>query len=647
MCGLTGFWDRRGGLDPDAAARITVAMRDTMVPRGPDDDGLWLDAARGQALGFRRLSIVDLSPAGHQPMVSADGRFVVAYNGEIYNHNELRRDLVAAGGHFRGGSDTEVMVEGFARWGVRATAARMNGMFAAAVIDRAGGTLHLLRDRLGIKPLYWARFGDLIVFGSELKALRRHPGWQPTVDRAAMSAYLRFGYVPGPGTIYRGVSKLAPGAMLTIAAAGEERIERFWHLDEVVEAGRAAPLHLADHEATDRLEALLRDAIGLQMVADVPLGAFLSGGIDSSTVVALMQAQSPRPVRTFTIGFDEAAYDEAKHAAAVARHLGTDHTALTVTPVDAQAVIPRLADIYDEPFADASQIPTLLLSQLTRRHVTVALSGDGGDEILAGYTRYAVAENRWDKLGRLPRPVARTAASLGSLLTAEGWDRVLDRVPTRLKSRLTGESLRGFAGVLGDGGFDELYRRQISHWPDPALLITDVGETRGLAFDAGLAARHPDVIHRMRYLDTLTYLPDDILTKVDRASMSVSLEARVPLLDHRVVELCWRLPRHQMVRNGVSKWLLRQVLERHVPASLIDRPKMGFGVPLDSWLRGALRDWAEDLLSERELRSTGLAPVPVRRIWAEHLAGSRDWQYRLWNVLMLQAWRRTWSDAAA
>jgi asparagine synthase (glutamine-hydrolysing) len=578
-------------------------------------------------------------------MMSSSGRFIVAYNGEVYNHRELRTELEASGVRFRGTSDTEVMLEGFARWGVRPTIERLIGMFAIALWDREQRTLHLVRDRLGIKPLYWAEFGPLLLFGSELKALRAHPGWTPELDPSAASAFLRFSYVPAPHSIYRGVRKLEPGMHLIVDSAGEPRIEAFWRLPDIVRAGHASRQAIGDGEATEQLDRLLRDAVGRRMVADVPLGAFLSGGIDSSTVVALMQAQSDRPVRTFTIGFREPGYDEATHAAAVARHLGTDHTELYIDPVQAREVIPQLPDHYDEPFADSSQIPTFLVSELTRRHVTVALSGDGGDELFAGYNRYVWTREIWRRLAWMPERLRLAAARMMRALPPRVWDRIFSVIPPSHRPRTAGDKVHKLAGMLTLATPDALYRQLISQWENPELAMPSVREARGLLFDASVAGIVPDFDERMRYIDTLTYLPDDILTKVDRASMAVSLEARVPLLDHRVVAFAWRLPPHMLVRGGTSKWLLRQVLYRYVPRALIERPKMGFGVPIDAWLRGPLRDWAEDLLSASELRDAGLDPQVVRHYWQQHLSSDRDRQYPLWAVLMLQAWRRRWMAA--
>lgn len=635
MCGIAGVLDVRRAGDEAGLAALAADMATSLHHRGPDAGGVWVDPGAGLALGHRRLSIVDLSPAGAQPMVSADGRWVIAYNGEVYNADALRADL--PGIAFRGRSDTEAILEGCARWGVRATVERLIGMFAFALWDRETRTLHLVRDRLGIKPLYWGRFGPLLLFGSELKALRRHPGWEPEIDRGAVAAFLRHDYVPGPAAIWQGVAKLEPGRILTVRAGEEPRIEAYWRLEDVVRAGQADPFAGTDEEAADRLEALLADAVSRRMIADVPLGAFLSGGIDSSTVVALMQRASDRPVRTFSIGFREQGFDEAPHARAVASHLGTDHTELYVESDDARAVIPRLPAIYDEPFADVSQIPTFLVSELTRRHVTVALSGDGGDELFAGYPRYTVTSAVWRRLGRLPASARRAAGRALGAVPVPVWDAVARMAPG--SAAIYGDRVHKLAGALG-GDADDLYRRMLSRWEDAAALVPGAVEPRGAFWDDGPKGWLPDLVERMQLLDTRVYLPDDILTKVDRASMAVALEARVPLLDHRVVAFAWSLPMRFKLRGGESKWLLRRVLERHVPRALFERPKMGFGVPIDAWLRGPLRDWAESLLAEDRLRADGLLdPAPIRRRWAEHLSGRRNWQYPLWSVLMLQAWR--------
>jgi len=621
-------------------------MNDTIVHRGPDGDGVWVDEEAGIALAHRRLAIVDLSPLGRQPMESADGRWVIAFNGEIYNFQDLRAELEAQGSAFRGHSDTEVLVEAVAAWGVEATARRLIGIFALALWDRRERALHLVRDQVGVKPLYWARFGGTVLFGSQPKTLRAHPAFRAEVDRDALTAYFRFAYVPAPHSIYKGVHKLEPGCILTFRGAAEPVRTVYWSLEGAVRAGLSDRLDLSDEEAADQLETLLSDAVGRQMVADVPLGAFLSGGVDSSTVVALMQAQSDRPVRTFTIGFKEAGYDESADARAVAGHLGTDHTELTVEPGHALEVIPRLAEWYDEPFADASQIPTFLVSEMTRRSVTVALSGDGGDELFAGYTRYFLGSRLWRMMGPVPAGLRGAAAGLIRAVPPGRWDALLGRLPGI--PRLAGDKLHKLAGILAASGPDALYRGLVSQWHDPEALVLGGREPHGLLWDDRLPGAVPDFVERMQRLDAGTYLPDDILAKVDRASMAVALEARVPLLDHRVLEFAWRLPLSQKIRGGQGKYLLRQVLYRHVPRELIERPKMGFGVPIDGWLRGPLRDWAEGLLDERRLREDGLLDVvTVRRTWAEHLSGRRNWQYRLWAVLMFQAWKAHWDKAPA
>jgi len=638
MCGLTGFIDLDRATSAETLTATARRMADTMIARGPDGSGVWVDAEAGIALAHRRLAILDLSEAGHQPMTSSCGRFVVSYNGEIYNAPALKSELERAGHSFRGHSDTEVIIEGAALWGVRGMLERIRGMFALALWDRARHELVLARDRLGIKPLYWGIAGRLVLFGSQLGALRAHDGWRPRLNRDAIASYLRHNYVPAPQSIYQGILKLEPGRMVTLSRDGTVRSECFWSLDNAVAAGRANPLHCSDTEAIDQLEELLSDSVAGHMLSDVPVGAFLSGGIDSSAVVALMQAGSTRPVRTFTIGFDEAGYNEAEHAKAVARHLGTDHCELILSADAGLDIIPSLPDFYDEPFADSSQIPTYMVSKLTREHVTVALSGDGGDELFAGYNRYFQATKWNGRLGRMPMSARRFAAWGMTRLPPPSWDKIFACLPGRWPPQ-PGDKLHKLAGVLTEDE-DSLYRRLVSHWTDPSALVKGGTEPKtGPLWDPALADLLPSQLDRMQYLDTLTYMPDDILCKVDRASMAVSLESRVPLLDHRVVEFAWRLPAHLRVRHGHGKWLLRQVLYRHVPRELIDRPKMGFGIPLDSWLRGKLRPWAEALLDEKRLAAQGLLdPAPIRACWAEHLSGKRNWQYLLWDVLMLQAW---------
>jgi asparagine synthase (glutamine-hydrolysing) len=618
-------------------------MTAAIAHRGPDGDGAWVDAETGVGIGQGRLAIVDLSQAGAQPMISACGRYVVSYNGEIYNAEDIRPELLAAGKRFRGHSDTEVIVEACALWGVEATIKRLIGMFALAIWDRQQRCLMLVRDRLGIKPIYWAQDGDRFWFASELKAIRAaRPDWQPALDRNALASYLRLNYVPHPHCIYKGVAQLPPGAILALDSAGEPRQTRYWTLEDIARDGQAARLAGDEREAVDRLDDLLTDAVKRRMVADVPLGAFLSGGIDSSTVVALMQKGESRRVRTFSIGFHEDGFDEAGHAAAVARHLGTDHTELYVDWRQALEIVPRLPDMFDEPFADSSQIPTHLVSRMTREHVTVALSGDGGDEMFAGYNRYLNARAAETVLENVPRQLRAIGAGMLESVSPAAWDRVGRVAPAALRPAHLGDKLHKLAGALRESS-QTLFRRLVSEWPDPDSIVQDGHEYRGLFWDEELAAQVPDYVERMQYLDTLTYLPDDILTKVDRASMAVALETRVPLIDHRVVAFSWRLPPALKLRGRTGKYLLRKVLYRYVPQHLVERPKMGFSVPIDTWLRGPLRDWAEDLLDPRAMRSDGLLdPGPIQHKWREHLAGRRNWQHPLWNILMFQAWKRRW-----
>lgn len=641
MCGIAGFitHNPQAPVDRETLRRMTSSL----AHRGPDADGHWVDDAAGVALGHRRLSIVDLSPTGHQPMVSASERYVITFNGEIYNFTDLRREL---DGPFRGHSDTEVILAAVEAWGLEAAVRRFVGMFAFALWDRHERTLHLVRDRMGEKPLYYGRMGDTFMFASELKALRAHPRFIGEVDRNSMALQLRHNYIGSPYSIYQGVFKLPPGTILTLrpdTLDAPVAPVAYWSMREAAEQGLRARLELSEGEAVDALESLLKDAIGRQMMADVPLGAFLSGGIDSSTVVALMQAQSSRPIKTFTIGFHEAGYNEAVHAKAVAQHLGTDHTELYVTHEDALAVIPRLPSLYDEPFSDSSQIPTFLVAQLARQHVTVSLSGDGGDELFAGYNRYFWAREIWRRLNRLPPAARRAAADAIRTLPADTWNRLLGGVarslPGKLRLQTPGDKLYKLADVLAVPSPEAMYRRLVSHWQAPEQLVLGASEPDTGLTDRSRWADLPDFTERMMYLDAISYLPGDILTKVDRASMGVSLESRVPFLDHRVVEFAWRVPLDLKVRGAEGKWLLRQVLYRHVPRELVERPKVGFGVPIDQWLRGPLREWAEELLTERRLRDEGyFHPAPIRLKWEEHLSGKRNWQYDLWDVLMFQAW---------
>ncbi|NUR33311.1 MAG: asparagine synthase (glutamine-hydrolyzing) [Gemmatimonadaceae bacterium] len=638
MCGIAGLWAPT--IAPDDAARIVAGMTCAIAHRGPDADGIWTDAERGIALGHRRLSVLDLSAEGAQPMTSRDGRYVVVFNGEIYNFAAIRDRLAALGETFRGHSDTEVMLAALSRWGLDATVRELAGMFAIALWDRERATLHLVRDRLGEKPLYYGVMGGVLLFGSELKALRSHPAFRGTIDRLALTLYLRYNYVPAPRSIYEGIHKVEPGTICTIARGGAVMTTRYWDLADVVRQGAATPFAGGDEAALDEIEQVLRTCIGQQMVADVPLGAFLSGGIDSSAVVALMQAQSTRRVRTFTIGFGESGYDEATHARAVARHLGTDHTELYVTADEALRVIPRLPAIYDEPFADSSQIPTFLVAQLARGHVTVALSGDGGDEMFGGYNRYVVGARLWRHLARVPVPVRSLTARGIRTVSPARWGRVFDSIdgwlPPRLRVAQAGDRMHKLAGVLAATGEAEFYRSMASQWQQPEEVVLGGGEPTATGPGA------PDslgFVERMMFTDARTYLPDDVMTKVDRAAMAVSLETRAPFLDHRVVEAAWRLPLGMKVRDGQGKWALRQILYHHVPQQLLERPKMGFGVPLDSWLRGPLRDWASALLDGARIEREGFfRRAAVETAWREHLSGRHNRQHQLWGILIFQQW---------
>lgn len=641
MCGVAGLIDPQG---VDMETRL-AAMTDTLRLRGPDGDGVWFDDAAEGRIGLTqtRLAIVDLSDAGRQPMVSACGRYVMVYNGEIYNAPELRAALGGDAPDWRGHSDSEALLEHWARRGAAATIDAAIGMFAIAVWDRRAKTLTLVRDRFGIKPLYYAARNRFFVFGSELKALVAAGGWARRIDRDALSAYLRFNYVPAPRTIYAGVEKLEPGCMLIRAADGALTHERYWDFLDIAATALQSPVDLSDAEAEDALDALIRDAVGRRMVADVPLGAFLSGGIDSSTVVAAMQAQSAAPVRTFTMGFPVDGYDESPYAAAVARHLGTDHTALEVTPQHALDVVPRLADWYDEPFADSSQIPTFLVSEIARKQVTVALSGDGGDELFAGYERHRWGEAIWRRTGAMPRPLAG-ALSAGLRLAPGGLLRAANAIaPRRLRVNDPATKARKLAKMLARGDRAGQYAMLVSAFDAPERIARGGQEPSGVLWDRAVQARLPQMTEYMQVVDALTYLPDDILTKVDRASMACSLEARVPLLDHRIAAFAMSLPRRMRRRDGQGKWLLRRVLGRYVPETLFERPKQGFGIPVDRWLRGPLRDWAEDLLRPDALEADGLLrAAPIRRLWDQHQKGAADRTVEIWTVLMLQAWRRRW-----
>lgn len=642
MCGIVGLWSLT-----ESKVAILRAAVGRLAHRGPDDAGTWFDGTSGLGLGHARLSILDLSPAGHQPMHSACGRYAIVFNGEIYNHLLLREQLGEPAIPWRGHSDTETLLACFSAWGVAKTLKAIIGMFAIALWDRQGKRLLLARDRLGEKPLYYGFVGGSFTFASELKAITLMPGFSGQINRGALALQLRHNYIPAPHCIYQGLAKLPPGTWLELGV--DEVRQRalpapqsYWSAVEVAVSGLANPLVFgSDAEAVDALETELVRSVSRQTIADVPLGAFLSGGIDSSTVVALMQAQSSRPVKTFSIGFREEGYNEAVFAGEVAQHLGTEHNELYVSSADALNVIPRLPAIYDEPFSDSSQIPTFLLAQLAREHVTVSLSGDGGDELFGGYERYFSTPRLWQRIERMPYTLRRAAARLIQALPSHAWDELFALpnrlLPETLRWPAPGALLQRRAQLLDCRNGTALYRCVVSRHLSPTDVVLGVAEpaSRLSASIPGL----PGLSEQLMLLDTISYLPDDILVKVDRAAMAVGLETRVPLLDHQLFEFAWRLPQHYKMRGETGKWLLRQVLYKHVPRELIERPKMGFDVPIGIWLRGPLRDWAETLLDESRLRKEGyFDPLQIRRKWHEHLSGKRDWRGHLWDVLMFQAW---------
>ncbi|WP_339438644.1 asparagine synthase (glutamine-hydrolyzing) [Pseudomonas sp. EA_15y_Pfl1_P104] len=647
MCGISGILQARNS----DLAKIVTGMNDALTHRGPDDRGVWIDENAGLGLGHRRLAIVDLSEAGHQPMHSSCGRFVIAFNGEIYNHMELRKQLGDEGlapAMWRGHSDTEVLLTGLIGWGLEKTLQASVGMFAFALWDRQEQVLTLVRDRLGEKPLYYGWQGDTLLFASELKAIKAFPSFVAEVDRNALTLLLRHNCIPAPYSIYKGISKLEPGHYVkltlgNLSAAKTAIPKAYWRFNDAVAKGLSDPFLGSTTEATDLLEGQLLSSIGHQMLADVPLGAFLSGGVDSSTVAALMQAQSIQPIRTFTIGFNEGGYDEAVHAKAVSKYLGTQHTELYVSPDDALAVIPRLPSMYCEPFSDSSQIPTFLVSQLASQQLKVVLSGDGGDELFGGYNRYLGAKKVWSKMQKLPPAARHAGAGLLRAFSPSTWDKLFRMakpvLPKRLHISTPGDKAHKLARVLTLANGHEFYLQLNSHWDDPASVVIGGVEPKTIFTEPSRWPQTDCFEHWMMAMDAQTYMSDDIMVKLDRATMAASIEGRMPLLDHRIVELAWRMPLELKIRNGQGKWLLREVLYRHVPKELIERPKQGFGIPLDAWLRGPLREWAESLLSEARLVREGyFHPEPIRRMWRDHLEGRGNWQPLLWTILMFQAW---------
>ena len=659
MCGIAGYITF-GSRDVSQMESVATRMADTMRHRGPDDSGIWVDAESGIALAHRRLAIQDLSSQGKQPMQSSSGRHWVSFNGEIYNFRALSRELRASGHRFQGHSDTEVLLAAIEAWGLEAAVRRFVGMFAFAIWDRKQQTLHLARDRMGEKPLYYGWLKREFVFASELKALCSHPEWISNIDRDALTLHMRYGYIPTPYSIYKGIFKLHPGSILSINSADLNSRESFsphisshnemrirprpyWSLQSTARQNLRNQID-SDEDAIRELDRLLHQTVRDQMIADVPLGAFLSGGIDSSTVTAIMQAESRTPIKTFTIGFHEQDHNEAQHASKIADVLGTEHTELYLTPGDAMNVIPSLPTIYDEPFSDASQIPAYLVSKMARQHVTVCLSGDGGDELFAGYNRYLWTEKIFRKTRYAPTWLRTLAASMLTAISPGNWDRAFSLLSNLIKHDQPGAGIKihKLAEILRQDNLVDIYRRLVSYWGNPESLVLNGRDIQSAITHDNLLGDDVDFIQQSLLWDLLSYLPDDNLTKVDRASMVVSLETRLPLLDHRIVEFSWRVPLTMKVRDMQSKWLLRQVLYKYVPKELIERPKMGFSVPIGVWLRGPLREWAEDLLNENRLSQEGFLNVGlIRKTWDEHLSGKRNCQLPLWSVLMFQAWHHS------
>ena len=643
MCGIAGFIDPRG-FNAEHAGRVGTAMSGAIAHRGPDDAGIWMDPQRHVLFAHQRLAIIDLSKSGQQPMQSASGRYVLCFNGEIYNHQELRSELDACGKapRWRGHSDTETILALIDAYGLERALQKFVGMFALALWDSQIKEVFLARDRIGEKPLYYGKNGDIFLFGSELKALRAHPEFAPTIDRDALCLFLRHNYIPQPFSIYQGIHKLPPGHFVKLGANATPTA--YWSVNGAVQVAQKNPFEGSDEQALNVLDQVLMQSVKSQMQADVPLGAFLSGGVDSSLIVAMMQAQSSRPVKSFSIGFEDKQFDEAPFAKEVARHLGTDHHELYVSAEQARGVIPNLPKLYDEPFSDSSQIPTFLVSEMARQHVTVSLSGDAGDELFGGYNRYTWGNSIWSKLSAVPKPARHLAAATITSVSPANWNRfaapLLAVAPQKFKHANVGDKLHKLAGVMGAASPEGVYQTLISHWDSPADIVKNGQEAATILTSPGDVASQLPFVERMMYYDMLSYLPDDILVKVDRAAMGVSLETRVPFLDHRVVELAWRLPIGLKIRGGVGKWCLRELLYRRVPKHLIERPKTGFAVPVGNWLRGPLREWAEHLLDTRRLTSSGYFNAQqIETKWREHLSGDRNWHYYLWDILMFEAWR--------
>lgn len=636
MCGFAGFITNSEGFDSEKLRMTASRMNSVLDHRGPDDSGIWIDQEVGIALGHRRLSIIDLSSEGRQPMISSNGRYVICYNGEIYNYREIQKKVEEISGdlNLRGHSDTEVVLKAIEVWGLSKTLAELVGMYSIALWDRLEHTLYLVRDRMGEKPLYYTHIGKCLIFGSELKSLKEHPSFVGRIDRNSLALYMRYNYIPSPYTIYENVYKLLPGSMLTFKVNSRSLdVKTYWSLKEKTVDGLNNKITLNETQAIDELDQLLKQSISQQMIADVTIGSFLSGGIDSSTVTAIMQTQSSKPVKTFSIGFNESKYNEAIYAKEISSFLGTDHTELYVEPHQAMEVIPKLPLLYDEPFADASQIPTYLVSKLAKNNVSVALSGDGGDELFCGYRRYILGEKLSNRLNTIPWNIRILTSNLLRFPSIETWDKILSM------SQLSGSQIYSLSIALKSRNFESVYQILVSLWKEPELLVLGASEPPTIFTDQNNTSGINGSIDKMMYIDMMSYLPDDILVKLDRASMGVSLESRVPFLDHRIVEFSWKLPMSYKIREGQSKWILRQVLNRYIPKKMMDRPKMGFGMPIDSWLRGPLREWAEELLDDNKLKKQGyFNNYLVRQKWNEHLTGKKDNQHYLWSILMFQAW---------
>lgn len=646
MCGICGFFSK----SPSSFSDSIFKMNSAISHRGPDDSGTWHDQNMGIVFGHQRLAVIDLSVSGHQPMKSSSGRYMLIYNGEIYNHLDIRKKIEKkfALKKWQGSSDTETLLEAIEVFGFEQTLKEIVGMFAFVIWDKKLRNLILARDRMGEKPLYfgWQGQGDnaVFLFGSELKALKAHPGFKGEVNRDALALLLRHNCIPAPYSIYKDIKKLLPGHFLKLNEADLRSAllpnsKQFWSLTDIAQSGVKNPILKNSQSTISELDKLLRQSIKQQMVSDVPLGAFLSGGVDSSTVVALMQAQSSQPIKTFTVGFNEDGYNEAEQAKAVAKHLGTDHTEIYISAKEAMSVIPKLPSLYDEPFSDSSQIPTFLVSQLAKKNVSVSLSGDAGDELFCGYNRHQISNNIWKKISLLPAPLRKLIGTSLTSLSPQKWNKLSKWIPGSDSFNSFGDKIHKGANVLDASSLNDLYLKLVSHWENPSDIVLNSKEPATIITDHKFEFQATESQQKMMLLDGLTYLPDDILVKVDRAAMGVSLETRIPYLDHRVVEFAWKIPQSLKVREGKSKWILREVLNQYVPKKLFERPKMGFGIPIGTWLRGPLRDWAESLLNEKRLQDEGFFnPDPIRKKWKEHLSEKKNWQYQLWDILMFQAW---------